>query len=662
MSRFRLLPLALVLCVSTLGLAPTAERPSDGAAGSATKVVITRRVSPTFDGTSFGSVGRYEHLFGYVEGELDPTHPRNARIANLDRAPRNARGNVEYRVDIQILKPLDLARGNRALLLDVPNRGNKRLTGGWVNGGPGVTEPIRAQDAGTGWLMREGYTVVWVGWEALAASGAGRVAAEFPVAKQADGAPITARTTQEFIFGDLDSPATATLSYPAASLDRARATLTVRQYAGDPRRLVESWEFVDDRQIRIARPAGFDAGALYEFVYTARDPIVLGLGLASISNTIAYLRHDRGADNPLAGGVERAFVVGFSQSGRVTRDLIREGFNADEDGRMVFEGAIPVLAGSRRTNINIPFGITGDYSRQHETHLMTGDQFPFTYAVLTDPISGKTDGIFARCRTDSTCPKTFHVDSDTEVFQARSSLVVTTPDGKPLTLPDDMRAYFLAGSQHGAAAAPTRPEDAEYLQNPLRYDMYMRALIAALDDWVTDGKAPPPSRFPMLQDGTLVPPSSPKAQFPAIPGFRYPALVNELRLLDHSVQPPREGAAYPVFVAAKDAEGNNAVGLRHPFVEVPIATYTGWSLRREGHAKGALAGLSGAYLPLAKTRAERVATGDARPSLEERYGTHQAWVAAVERAAAAQVRERILLQEDAERIVQEAARMPWGGS
>ena len=659
MSRSRLLAPALFLCLAATGATTTAEHSAAPSNGAVTKIVITETRSPTFAGTSFGDVGPYEHLFGYVEGELDPDHPRNAAIANLARAPRNADGNVEYRADIQILKPVDLSRGNRAIILDIPNRGNKRITGTWVNGGPSINDLVLAEHAGTGWLMREGYTVVWVAWEALAAPGGGRIVADFPVAKQAGGSPITALTPQEFIFGDLESPATATLSYPAASLDRSMARLTVRQYQTDPPQPVNSWEYVDDRQIRVTRPSGFDAGAIYEFVYPAKDPIVLGIGLAAISNAVSKLRHDEGADNPLAGAIDRAFAIGFSQSGRVLRDFVHEGFNADEDGRIVFDGVIPVLTGSRRTNINLPFGITGDYSRQHETHTTPGDQFPFTYAVMRDPVSGRTDGIFARCQANATCPKTFHVDSDTEIYQGRASLAVTSPTGAPLTLPDNVRAYFLAGSQHGPAAAARRTEQAEFLENPLRYDVYFRALLAALDQWVTDGTPPPNTRYPSLRDGTLVPPDAPTAKFPAIPGHRYTGLLNELRLLDHSVHPPKQGAAYPVFVVAKDADGNNVAGLRHPFVEVPVATYTGWNLRPEGFAKGALAGLSGSYLAFAKTRAERVASGDARLSLEERYRDHAAYVAAVKTAASAQVRERLLLQEDADRIAEEAARLPW---
>jgi hypothetical protein len=662
MTRSLVLLLGAVLGGALVGDASISADTAAPASTSATKIVITRRVSPTFDGTTYGAAGQYEQLFGYVEGELDPSHPRNQRIVNLDRAPRNANGRVVYRADIEILKPIDLSRGNRALILDTPNRGNKRVTGNWVNGGTGGTEPRTAADAGTGWLMREGYTVVWIGWEPAVQPGAGRISVQFPVARQGDGQPITARTTQEFQFNNVTSPTTATLAYPTASLEELRAQLTVRQYASDARRQVAGWEFVDERTIRIPRPTGFDAAAIYELVYTAKDPVVLGIGLASLSNTISYLRHSSTPDNPLAGAIDRAIGMGFSQPGRIIRDLVYEGFNADEDGRVVFEGVIPVIAGSRRSAVNAPFGITGDYSRQHETHFAVGDQFPFTYDVMRDPISGKTDGIFIRCRTSNTCPKTFHVDSDTEIFQARASLVVTTPDGKPITLPDNVRAYFLAGSQHGPAAQANRPEDSRHLQNPLQHGLYLRALVSAMDDWITDGTLPPASRYPSVADGSFVPPFSQRAQFPAIPGFRYPGLINELRLLDHSVQPPLEGAFYPVFVVAKDADGNNAAGLRHVLVEVPTATYTGWSLRSEGFAKDALAGLSGAYLPFPKTRAERTASGDGRRSLQERYASHAAYVDAVKRAAEAQVRERILLQEDVDRLVEEARRLPWPSS
>ena len=660
-SRSPLLAAALILCLATAGAAGTAAWPDATASGSVTNIVITDTRSPTFEGMSYGDVGPYEHLFGYVEGELDPDHPRNARIVNLDRAPRNSNGNVEYRADIQILKPVDLSRGNGALVFDVPNRGNKRVTR-TVNGGSVLNDPVLAEDVGTGFLMRKGYTVVWVSWEALAAPGNGRLTADFPVARHSDGSPITALTSKEFIFNNLDSPATAPLSYPAMSQDKSQATLTVRQYTSDPRQPVDDWEYVDDRHIRIDRPDGFDAAAIYELVYRAKDPIVLGIGLASVSNTVSKLRHDDSPDNPLAGAIERAFAMGFSQPGRVLRDFIGEGFNADEDGRIVFDGAIPVIAGSRRSSVNRQFGITGDYSRQHETHTSPGDQFPFTYEVLFDPISGRTDGIFARCRADDTCPKTFHVDSDTEVFQARASLVVTTPTGAPLALPENVRAYFLAGSQHGPAAEATVSPQTQLLRNPLQFDLYFRALLTALNEWVTDGTPPPDTRFPTVEDGTLVMPNAPEAQFPAIPGHSYTGLVNELRLLDHSVQPPTEGASYPVFVVAKDADGNNAAGVRHPFLEVPIATHTGWSLRSEGFAKGALAGLNGAYLPFAETRAERMASGDERLSLEERYRDRAEYLDAVAKAANAQVQDRLLLQEDADRIADEAALRAWGAS
>ena len=487
MSRSSLSASVLVLCFATAGTSTAAEPQAPWASSSVTNIVIAETRSPTFQGTGFGAVGPYEHLFGYVEGELDPAHPRNRRIANLDRAPRNARGNVEYWADIQILKPVDQSRGNGALILDVPNRGNKRLTGRYVNGRPSTNDPALAEHAGSGWLMRQGYTLVWVGWEGLVQSGDSRLAADFPIATELDGSPVTARTSQEFRFGNLDRVSTGTRYYP-----------------------------------------------------------------------------------------------------------------------------------------------------QHETHLAPGDQFPFTYEVLHDPISGRNDGIFAHWRVDSSCPRTFHVDSDTEIFQARASLVVTTTTGAPLPLPGNVRAYFLAGSQHGPPSTSSVPRNARFSSNPLPYDMYSRALIAALDAWATDGTSPPDSRYPSIGDGTLAPPDAPGAKFPNIPGHSYSGLANPLRLLDHLQQPPEEGPAYPVFVATKDADGNNTAGVRHPFVQVPDATYTGWNLCRDG-----------------------LTSGDERPSLEERYPSRSAYVEAMSRAAEAQVRERLLFRGDADRIVEEARRAPW---
>lgn len=633
-----------------------------------TRLIITGVESPTFEGVRFGSVKQYERLVARASGELDPTDPLNAGIVNIDKAPRNASGLVEYEVDVFILKPVDLRRGNGRIFYDVLNRGNK-LAIRFVNGGPRTNNPRLAADVGTGFLMNEGYTIVWSGWQGDVAPGNNRLLADFPIATNADGTPIEGTSREEFINRSNASTFVGNLSYPAADLNPALATLTVRENETDPRQTPAglAFRYLSDRQIEITRPAdpAFDGGAIFEFIYPAKDPTVMGMGFAAVRDVVSHLRYevsdDFGVPNPLAPGgtpsVEKVLAIGISQSGRFLRDLIYQGFNQDEAGRIVFDGAIPHIAGSRKTFTNFEFAQPGRFARQHEDHLFPGDQFPFTYGILTDPISGRTDGILAKCQATGTCPNIMHTDSDTEMWQARGSLVVTDTTGAHITLPDNVRAYLFAGTQHGPAATPARGI-CQQLSNPLNYKPHLRALTAALDRWVTDGRKPPASRYPTVADGTLVPPDQVSTGFPNIPGVTYNGLVNGLRLTDQSVQPPFEGAAYPVFVSKVDADGNGVAGVRHPLLEVPIATHTGWNLRAAGQAENALCSLTGSFIPFAVTETDRLLSGDPRPSLEERFGDHEGYAKAVKRAAnelRKQEREGFLLNEDRKRIEEEAA-------
>ena len=654
-----------------------------------TRLVITERDSPTFESHVFGDVGTYEWLIGYAEGELDPADPRNAGIVNLDRAPRNERGRVEYTVDVQILKPVDMVRGNGRIFYDVLNRGSKRALGHRINGGPNANDPRLASEIGTGFLMNQGYTMVWNGWQADVSPERGLMRGEFPIPTQADGSPVTGTHRHEFIFNEarrfqnvsssssgrvrpaalerlfqsaspaMTNPSTATLSYPAADLDPSLATLTVRQHERDPRRTPADlrWSYVSEYEIRIDRPAGFDGGAIYEFVYPAKDPVVMGIGFAATRDVVSFLRYEaedqEGSTNPTTGHIEMAMAMGISQSGRFLRDWLYQGFHEDLEGRVVFEGILPIVAGSRLTQVNIPFSVPGDYARQHEQHTMPGHHFPFTYGVLTDPISGQTDGILARCETRGNCPKIFHIDSDSEMWVATSSLVVTDTQGGHIELPENVRAYLLAGHQHSPAGEPSQGI-CQRLSNSLDYDDLSRALIVAMDEWITHGTEPPASRYPNVRDGTLVAPYHPRAAFVAIPGFRYFGLAKKARLLDYSSLPPDEGPAYPVFVGTKDADGNNIAGIRHPFVEVPRATYTGWNLRRAGLAENAVCGTGGSYVPFAETEEERRLTRDERLSLEERYPDQESYVERIRQAAQRLVQERLLLPDDVERIVEQA--------
>ena len=357
----------------------------------------------------------------------------------------------------------------------------------------------------------------------------------------------------------------------------------------------------------------------------------MGIGFAAIRDIVAFLRH--AADgNPLRSGIRHALGFGISQSGRVLRDLVYYGFNQDLAGRQVFDGILPVVAGSRRTCINWQFAQAGRYSRQHEDHSYGDDQFPFSYPTLSDPISGRTDGILQRARDAGVCPKVMHLDTESDIWQARASLVATDTNGADIAMPDEVRIYAVTGVPH----APFRPLAKPVMQlpgNPLGYGAFMRALLIALTEWVEHGIAPPASRFPSRAAGTLVPLAEAREGFPRLPLVNFPTVLNELRLRDHSVEPPIETTAYPVFVQSVDADGNSVGGLRHPLLDAPLATHVGWSLRAAGYGEGDLFTIQGSMIPFAATEAERQRAGDPRPSLAARYASREAWAEKLAEAA-----------------------------
>ena len=631
--------------------------------GSVLRIEITERLTPVFGGTVFGDVGAYECLSGTVFGALDPTHPSNSGIVNLGKAPRDAEGMVPYESAFSILKPIDTAKGNGWLLYDVPNRGNKNaLTR--LNLGADGNRPVTPEHAGNGFLMRNGFSVVWSAWQTGVPAGADRLDARFPIAVNPDG-PIVGVIRDEFIAEESGGPGDAfiqmqdgdcfigALSYPVADFDPAKASLTVRQREKDPRATPPglSWRYMNDRQVEIVRPsgAGFDKGAIYEFVYPARDPAVMGIGFAAIRDLVAFLR-ENGPDNPLGGSIRYTVGFGISQSGRVLRDFVHLGFNRGPEGKPVFDAIFPVVGGSRRTYINYAFAQPGRYSRQHEDHAFLDDQFPFSYPVTHDPLSHRSDGILRRAAAGRVAPKIVHLDTDSDLWVGRASLVATDHAGNDIAMPDNVRIFMASGIQHAVLRPPVK-QIAELPGNPLGYTSYMRALLIALTEWVEKGIAPPASRFPSRAAGTLVTREQAEAAFPRIPGVTFPDVLNELTLRDHSVEPPIEGAPYTVLVAAVDADGNSKGGLRHPLLTAPIATHTGWAVRIPGYAAGDLFTVQGSCVPFAETTADREKTGDPRPSFEERYGSHAAWAARVGEATEALVTERLLLREDADRLI-----------
>lgn len=623
-----------------------------------------KRIDPVFDGASFEAAGPYEKISGRFHGEADPAHPLNALIVNLEHSPRNIRGMVDYWVDFCLLKPVDFGRGNGRLLYDAVNRGDK-LALVDINGAPkrpSSNEPSALDDAGNGFLMRQGYSVLWSAWQGGIADEEGKLQSGFPIATR-NGVPIVETSREEIIFGYSNAFGIAPLSYPAATLDQQAATLTVRAQERDKRKPVPAsrWRYRSATQLEIDLVAGHGSGAIYEFIYPARDPIVMGLGFIAVRDVVSLLRHGGdGAD--LLGSrrsIDHVIAYGRSQPGRFLREFVRLGFNEDLAGRKVFDGILASITGSRRIFLNHAFAQPGRFHRQHEDHVYPGDQFPFTYATRTDSYTGETDGILARALARNTCPKFIHVDSSTEFWQGRSSLLVVDEHLQDISIPEETRLYLFAGTQH---AGPTmRAHAGIFSQNPcyalndVDYGPLNRALISALATWAAGREPAPPSRFPRLADGTLVEPFPPVSGFPAIPGVSYPKTINAVGMMDYSQQPPVAipGKEYPVLVPKLDCDGNELAGIRLPDITVPRATFTGWNLRDASFAEGALM-IVGACFPFAVTRAERETSGDPRLSIEERYESEEAYVAKVRAAAEQLFRDRLLLAEDVTRIVARA--------
>lgn len=628
--------------------------------------VVETRIA--FAGVEYGGVGRYEHIVGRLRGALDPLHGLNARVADLEFAPRNATGLVEYEVDVEILKPVDDAGANGWLLYEIANRGNKLAISRFNNAIATNRFDLEAA-AGDGLLMRHGFTVMWSAWQGDVPPGADRLTAKLPIvagavewSREEFIAEASGLPTDEFVWCISADRFVGRLSYPAANVDPALAKLTVRQRERDQRATPNdlAWRYIDERHIEVSRPAGFDEGAIYEFVYQARDPSVMGAGLASIRDVVSFFRKDESASNPIRpASIAHTLCFGASQSGRVLRDFLYEGFNQSLGGSRVFDAVLPVVTGARRSFVNARFAQPGRYSRQHEDHLFPGDQFPFAYATLTDPISGRTDGILDRSVSAGVCPKVIHLDADTELWAGRASLLVTDCTGTDIKMPDAVRVFLAASVPH-SNTPPANKDVVQQRCNPLGYAMLLRALLMALVEWEGQGIAPPESRFPSRTAGTLVAIDELQRAFPRLAGVSVPESFNGLTLTDPSIQPPREGLAYPVYIGAVDADGNTVGGVRYPIVTAPVATATGWNLRAKGFAEGDLFNIHGSLIPFARTKAEREANEDPRPSLEERYSSQRLFVESLSLAAAELVRQRLLLQEDADRIVKRAAQSSWG--
>jgi hypothetical protein len=653
---------------------------------------------PFADGHEFGPTGAYERITGRAHFAVDPSHPAQSGITDLDKAPTNADGLVEFVSDVIILKPADPSRGNKRVFFDYGNRGNLRAVQ-FFNDAPATNDPKTLKHAGNGYFFRRGYTVVCAAWQGDLLPGDGRMLLDLPVATE-NGKPITGPVRVEFIAdrpGITTYPLSGTAStrsHPTISLDTREARLTKRRYADDERIDVpaDQWQFARieggvglDNQgaqtsiipsdTNIYMPGGFDTGWIYELVYTGRDPLVLGLGHVVVRDLVSFLKYEdadsAGNPNPIGGpaSVEKAYGWGRSQTGRCLSDFLYRGFNADAGGRQVFDGVLPHVSGAGRMWMNYRFAnVVAPAGQQYEEHFNRADHFPFSYAECTDHLTGRTDAILKRPDTD---PLVIHTQTATEYWQRRGSLVHTDTEGNDLEQPENVRVFLWSSSQHFADPNLKSPSKGvcQNNGNVVATSMLFRAMLDAMDRWATDGTTPPDSRIPTRADGTLATIEEWSDQFPHIPSVSTPRAPASLPLLDFgpdadngilSKEPPDvvDADGYPIMIPSVDDDGNDVPGVRAPMVNAPLATYTGWNLRARHYGEGAMHEFTGSTIPLPDTPETRQATGDPRRSISERYGDATGYVEAIKTAALALVADGLMLEEDVERAVALAA--DWG--
>lgn len=679
------LVVVLVLAVSAAAVAPAATAATPPAAasmhvaaapGAGVQTVRVTQTGPAFGGRSFAPVGRYEQLRGTITGAVDPADARNAPITDLANAPRNAAGLVDYSVDFVLLRPQDPSRGNHRVIYEPTNRGSI-VSLFFLNSAPPTNDPSGYLSAGNGFLMRQGYSILSIAWDPTAPTSRQSLIATYPVAKNADGSPIVGPALEEITY-DNARTRSHPLTYAPATLDKSKAALTMRLHYDDPPVAVppSGWEYAQGGTVvRLTRGRAFEQSMLYEFTYPAKDPIVVGLSLAAVRDVADFVRNARvdraGTPNPLAGQAQQMIAFCYSQPCRLMHDFVRLGFNQAAAGGRAVDGIEGLVGGASGGFFNYRFAQPGRTMRQHIGRWYPERQFPFANQVTTDAVTGRTDGVHRQCRATDTCPKVFEINSETEYWNKAASLLTTDTNGNDLdlTATPHVRYYLLAGLSH---AAELGDGVCQQPQNPLLPDPAARALLVALDRWISDGTEPPANRVPRRSDGTLVaalPQSS--VGFPAIPTVTYTGRTTTGDLFDFGPQsgqgilstlpPAITPGVYPVLVPRTDVDGNDIAGIRLPEIAVPVATYSGWNVRAPGYAADDMCNASGQRIAFPATAADRVASGDPRLSVQERYPSHGVYVARVAVAAKALAAERLLLDEDVLRSIARAAVSPVGG-
>ncbi len=629
------------------------------------RVEIASRTS-VLDGKVFGDAGAYERITGRVYFSLPVANAHNLRIVDLGNAVNLKNGEVEFSADFVAVRPKDAHKGNGSMLLEVPNRGHARILS-LVDGG----DQDLSHDAGDAWLLRNGFTVVSLGWQ-WDAAGPGALRFYAPVAKD-NGKTITgllrgdlmlSKAMAEIPLGHFADGSIGGSEYPVASPDDPRNVLTVRGARDAQRSIIPraDWQFAhtvqgklvpSDRYIHLN--GGFQPGKIYEYVYVAANPVVAGGGFAAIRDFASYAKHDPDAITP----VERVYGEGISQNGRFLRDFLYQGFNADEEGRMALDGVLAHVAGAGRGSFNYRFAQPSRDARPTSSIFFPTDIFPFTDEPERDPITGMTGGLLDQAVADKVVPRIFFSNTSYEYWGRVAALIHISADGeRDASISDNVRIYHFTGLQHYSVPFPpekgTGDELGQEPQSPLPMRYFWRSMIANMDAWVHSDTLPPASNYPKIADGNLV--TLEKYAWPAIPGVNRPHEASQAYRLDFgpnwqqgilSIQPPKVGPAFPVLVPQVDADGNERDGVRLPEITVPLATYTGWNLRDPSiGAPDQRVSFEASYIPFPRTAAERQKMGDPRKPIAERYASREGYLAQYKKAVDALVQQRWILPED----------------
>ena len=629
-------------------------------------------------GRAFGLAGGYEKLAGMIYFEIDPANPANRIITDIDFAPRNVRGRVEFRSNFFLIKPKNVSKGNGTVLYEVSNRGGKGMLG-YFNNAEGSLDPDTIEQMGDGFLMRNGFTLLWLGWQFDPPMRDGLMRVYPPVATGPDG-PITGLVRSEVIVRErVDDWSLADrthIAYPVADPDDPSHVMTVRDSVDGPRRVVprDRWRFarradngevVGDRG-RVFLDGGFDPHKIYDVVYTAENPPLVGVGPAAVRDMISCVKYGEAPELGLAeGAIERAVAWGVSQSGRFLRTFLYDGFNADEGNRRAFDGVMAHVAGAGRGSFNHRFAQPSRDGHPFLNALYPSDIFPFTDAVQGDAELEMQDGLLAGLAPGHV-PKIFYTNSSYEYWGRAASLIHTTLDGsKDADLLDTVRVYTFAGGQHGPGRFPPVQTIGQQPSNPNDYSWFLRSLVLAMNAWITDDALPPASRYPRIDAGELVAPAN--LHFPDLPGVGRPAEPHLAYRVDYgpefrskgivTIEPPEVISAFPILVPQVDEDGNETGGLLMPELAAPLATYTGWNLfRPEDGPPDVLSSMQGSYIAFSRTRVERDRSGDPRPAIEERYVNRAEYLGRVSAAAVALVGDGYLLSEDVTPILEQADR------